>query len=114
MCFNAALVFPNFSTDGKRLVSLSGPSWVGLDTVRVWDVSLERPRMDTSKIRFTGKKAPPWLADLADAVSGLKVVTEDDDTPPVILSDVRKQVAQDAIPKEYAPVWNRFFANGGQ
>ena len=114
MCFNDAIVFPNFSRDGKTIVSLSGSSWMAMDTVRVWDVSLSRPPSDPSKLRFTGKKAPGWLADLADAVSGMKVATEDDDTVPVVLSDVKKENAGKAMAKEYEPVWNRFFADGGR
>jgi WD40 repeat protein len=114
MCFNDAIVFPNFSGDGKTIVSLSGSSWMAMDTVRVWDVSLSRPPSDPSKLHFTGKKAPPWLADLADAVSGMKVATEDDDTVPVVLSDVKKENAGKTIAKEYQPVWDRFFVSGGQ
>ena len=111
MCFNDAIVFPNFSADGKMIVSLSGSSWVAMDTVRAWDVSLSRPAAaDASKLRFTGKNPPPWLADLADAVSGMRVATEDDETPPITLSDLRQTYADGPVPKEYAPIWNRFLA----
>ena len=60
-----------------------------MDTVRAWDVSLSRPPVDASKLRFTGKNPPPWLADLADAVAGMKVATEDDETPPLTFGSAK-------------------------
>lgn len=114
MCFTDAMVYPNFSPDGKTVVTLSGSFWNAMDTIRAWDVSLGRPAIDASKLRLTGKKSPPWLVDLADAVAGLKVASEDDDTPPPILSELRKKYADSAAPKEYAPVWNRFLAEDGR
>ncbi len=114
MCLSDAMVYPNFSGDGKTVVTLSGSFWNAMDTVRAWDVSLSRPANDASTLRFTGKKAPPWLADLADAVAGMKVASEDEDSPPVILSDLKKKYTKSSVSKEYKPVWDRFFANGGQ
>ena len=111
MCFNDAIVFPNFSSDGKMMVSLSGSSWVAMDTVRAWDISLSRPAApDASKLRFTGKNPPTWLADLADAVAGMRVATEDDETPALTLADLRQTYPAAPVPKEYAPIWNRFLA----
>jgi WD40 repeat protein len=109
-----AMVYPNFSANGKTIVTLSGSFWNAMDTVRAWDVSLSRPAADISKLRFTGKKPPPWLADLADAVAGVRVPSEDDETPPVVLSELRRKYAGSSVPKEYAPVWDRFLAHGGQ
>ncbi len=113
MCFTEAMVYPNFSPDGKT-VTLSGSFWNAMDTIRAWDVSLSRPSIDVSKLRLTGKKPPPWLADLADAIAGLKVASEDDETPPPILSELRKKYADSEVSGEYAPVWNRFLAEGGR
>ena len=114
MCFTEPMVYPNFSPDGKTVVTLSGSFWNAMDTIRVWDVSLSRPPIDASKLRLTGKKPPPWLADLADAVAGLKLPSEDDETPPPIFSELRKTYADSTAPKEYAPVWNRFLAEDGR
>ena len=115
MCFTEAMVYPNFSPDGKTVVTLSGSFWSAMDTIRAWDVSLSRPPIDPAKLHLTGKKKPPpWLADLADAVSGLKVASEDDETPPPVLSELRKDYADSSVSKEYAPVWNRFLAEDGR
>jgi hypothetical protein len=85
-----------------------------MDTVRAWDVSLSRPVVDASKLRLLKKSPPPWLADLADAVAGMKVATEDDETSAPTLSELRKKYAGSSVPEEYKAVWNRFLANGGQ
>jgi len=47
-------------------------------------------------------------------VSGMKVPSEDDESPPIVLSTVRKNYADKPFAKEYAPVWDRFFGNGGR
>jgi hypothetical protein len=114
MCLPDAMVNPIFSADGKTVVTLSGSFWNALYTVRVWDVSLNPPAADTSKLRFTGKKVPPWLADLADAVAGMRVASEDDDKPPSSLSQLKKTYAGKYVSPEYKSVWDRFFPNGGQ
>ena len=114
MCLADAMVYPNFSADGKTIVTLSGAFWNAMDTVRAWDVSLSRPVVDASKLRVSKKSPPPWLADLADAVSGMKVATEDDETSAPTLSELRKKYAGSSVPEEYKAVWNRFLANAGQ
>ena len=114
MCLADPMVYPNFSADGKTIVTLSGAFWNAMDTVRAWDVSFSRPALDASKLRFTGKNPPVWLAELADAVAGLKVATEDDETPTLVLSELRKKYAGSSVPEEYKAVWNRFLADGGQ
>ena len=115
LCVPDATVFPMFSSDGKKLLTLSGPFWMGMDTLRVWDLSLP-PASDISQMHFTGQDPPAWLSDLADAVAGLRIpaaIDEDDPRPP-ILSDVRKKYAETPTPDEYKPIWNRFFGNSGQ
>ena len=115
VCLPDATVFPMFSSDGKKLLTLSGPFWMGMDTLRVWDLSLP-PAGDISQVHFTGGDPPAWLPDLADAVAGLRIpaaIDEDDPRPP-ILSDVRKKYAETPTPDEYKPIWNRFFGTSGQ
>ena len=115
VCLPDATVFPMFSSDGKKMLTLSGPFWMGMDTLRVWDLSLP-PAGDISQMHFTGEDPPAWLPDLADAVAGLRIpaaIDEDDPRPP-ILSDVRKKYAETLTPDEYKPIWNRFFGNSGQ
>jgi conflict system STAND superfamily ATPase len=114
ICVPDAFVFPTFSSDGKTMLTLSGSFWNSMDTVRAWDVSFSRPALDASKLRFTGKNPPVWLAELADAITGLRVVSEDDETPTLVLSELRKKYAGTSMPEEYKPVWDRFFANAGQ
>jgi WD40 repeat protein len=110
MCTPDSIVYPMFSPDGKTLVSLSGPFWMTLDTLRVWDVSLQRPAVDPSTLHFTGSSPPIWLADLAEAVTGLRAAADEDESPPAILSDLRKKYANTRVPAEYAPIWDRFLA----
>jgi WD40 repeat protein len=113
VCLPDATVFPMFSSDGKKLLTLSGPFWMGMDTLRIWDLSLP-PAGDVSQMHLTGEDPPPWLPDLADAVAGLRTpaaIDEEDPRPP-ILSDVRKKYAETSTPDEYKPIWNRFFGSG--
>ena len=114
MCLADPWFIRNFSADGKTIVTLSGAFWNAMDTVRAWDVSLSRPVVDASKLRVLKKSPPPWLADLADAVAGMKVATEDDETSAPTLSELRKKYAGSSVPEEYKAVWNRFLADGGQ
>jgi hypothetical protein len=116
VCLPDAIVFPMFSNDGKRLLTLSGSFWMAMDTLRVWDLSLKPTAGDVSKMRFTGEDPPPWLPELADAVAGLRTGAglEEDDPRPPILSDVRKKYAGPSIPEEYKPIWDRFLGAGGQ
>jgi hypothetical protein len=85
-----------------------------MDTVRVWDISLPPAPAAASDLRLTGKNPPPWLADLAGAVTGLRVSSDEDETPPPILSDLRKKYPGSSGSGEYAGIWNRFLARAGQ
>jgi hypothetical protein len=114
MCMLDAFIYPTFSSDGRSLVTLSGSFWQSMDTVRVWDVSFRTPVVGASALRFSGKSPPEWLDDVADAVAGLKPALEEDDSPPSVLSDLRKKYSSSAVRGEYAPVWKRFLAKGDQ
>ncbi len=111
ICLPDAFVYPTFSSDGNSLLSLSGGVWLALDSVRVWDVSLREAADSGATPRFSGKSPPPWLPDLAGAVAGLRVAAEEEESPPVILSELRKKYVGQPIPKEYLPLWNRYLAD---
>jgi WD40 repeat protein len=114
ICVPDAFVYPTFSSDGNTLISLSGPVWLALDAVRVWDVSLRKSAVEGSNLSFSGKSPPVWLPDLAEAVGGLRPAAEEEETGPAILSELRKEYAGSKVPPEYAPIWNRFLAKQGQ
>jgi hypothetical protein len=116
VCLPDTIIYPMFSSDGKRLLTLSGSFWMALDTLRVWDLSFSQRPAQVSRAHFSGKNPPPWLPDLADAVAGLRMAAglEEDDPKPRLLSDLRKQHAGSSVPEEYKPVWDRFLASGGQ
>ena len=114
MCLPDAIVYPFVSSDGRTIISLSGAFWMTMDTVRAWDVSFRKPPLDASTLNFTGKSPPAWLPDVAEAVAGLKGASDEDETPPMILSELRKKYAGKRVRTEYAPIWNRFLAAEGQ
>jgi WD40 repeat protein len=114
MCLPDAFVYPTFSSDGNSLLSLSGGVWLALDSVRLWDVSLHKPPASGATPRFTGKSPPPWLPDLTEAVAGLRVAAEEEESPPATLSEIRKKYAGQPIPNEYLPLWNRYLASEGR
>ena len=93
------MVNPIFSADGKTVVTLSGAFWNAMDTVRAWDVSLARPAARRFQTALYGKEIRrPGCADLADAVAGMKIPTEDDEeSAPTVLSDLRKKYAENPV-----------------
>jgi hypothetical protein len=78
----------------------------------VWDLALRKPAVDISNLRFTGKSAPPWLSEIADAVAGVRALADDNETPVLTLSELKKKYAGTTVPKEYTPIWDRFLATG--
>ena len=67
--FRGSMGIPQFSSDGQRLLILSGGMWNVFDSMRLIDVSpLYRPQ-EAAPENFEGKPAPPWLAEIASAVS---------------------------------------------
>ena len=67
--FRGSIGIPQFSSDGQRLLILSGGILNVFDSMRLIDVSpLYRPQ-EAAPEKFEEKPAPPWLADIASAVS---------------------------------------------
>ncbi len=67
--FRGSVGIPQFSSDGQRLLILSGGMLNVFDSMRLIDVSpLYRPR-EAAPEKFEEKPVPPWLADIASAVS---------------------------------------------
>ena len=111
ICLHELSVVPSFRSDGDALVTLSGAFWQSMDTVRVWDLALRKPSVDPSSLHFTGKSAPRWLSELADAVAGVRPLADDNETPVPTLSELKKRYAGTPVPKEYAPIWDRFLGS---
>lgn len=108
ICVAEAMVHPSFNSDGTKLLTTSGPNWTTMNTVRVWDTSFRKPVTDDGRARFDGKAAPLWLSDLAEAITGVRVTTDEDDLPPPSLAEVRKKYAGSSFPGQYQIIWNRF------
>jgi hypothetical protein len=108
ICVAEAMVYPTFNTDGTRILTLSGPFWTTMNTVRIWQTTFRKPAPDDGRARFDGKNAPLWLSDLAEAITGVRVTTDEDDLPPPTISGVRKKYAGATFPEQYQIVWDRF------
>lgn len=108
ICVTEAVVHPNFNSDGTKLLTTSGLYWTTMNTVRVWDTSFRKPVTDDGRARFDGKAAPLWLSELAEAITGVRVTTDEDDLPPPSLAEVRQKYAGSSFPEQYQIIWNRF------
>jgi WD40 repeat protein len=108
ICVAEAMVFPTFNADGTKLLTLSGPFWTTMNTVRVWETDFRKLATKDGRPRFDGKDAPLWLADLAEAITGVRVTTDEDDLPPPTIEDVRKKNAGSSFPDQYQIIWDRF------
>ena len=93
---------------GSRLLTLSGAIWLAPDTVQVWDVSMSVKGENSGIFNAEGKPAPPWLANLARAVSGIPR-TWDTDNDATLLSDVLAKADPGTIYQPYDRVWSHFF-----
>ena len=67
--FRGSIGIPQFSSDGQRLLILSGATWNAFDSIRLIDLSPLYRQRETALENFEEKPAPPWLADIASAVS---------------------------------------------
>lgn len=112
ICVAEASVYPAFSADGTKILTLSGPFWMSMNTVRIWDTSFRKPVTDADRIRFDGKSAPLWLSELAEAITGVSVTTDEEDLPPPTLSGVREKYAGRSFSPQYDIIWNRFLLRG--
>jgi WD40 repeat protein len=101
-------IVPSFRADGKALITLSGASWQGMDALRVWDLALPKARPDAADLRFTGKSAPRWLPEIADAVAGVRPLGDDNETPVPTLRELPQKYAGQKRAREYEPLWERF------
>jgi hypothetical protein len=104
--FRGSIGTAQFSPDGQRLLILSGRLWNVFDTVRlVVDVSqLYRPQKIAPR-KLRSKPAPPWLADIASAVSALDT---SDDGSLLTLETVRRRYPESKAGDSYESVWKRF------
>jgi hypothetical protein len=104
--FRGSIGIPQFSSDGQRLLILSGGVWNVFDTMRLVDVSpLYRPQVAASE-KFEEKPAPPWLTDLASAASAPDA---GGDGSLLTLEIVRERFPESKAGDPYEAVWKRFF-----
>ena len=104
--FRGSTGIPQFSLDGQRLLILSGAMWNVFDSMRLIDVSrLYRPQKPAPE-KLEEKPAPPWLADVASAVSASD---PSQDGSLTTLEDVRRKYPKSKAGDAYESVWKRFF-----
>ena len=104
--YRGSIGIPQFSSDGQRLLILSGAMFNLFDSVRLIDVSpLYRPRENAPE-KLEEKPAPPWLAEIASAVSASD---PSQDGSLTTLEDVRKKYPGSKAGDPYEAVWKRFF-----
>jgi hypothetical protein len=104
--FSGSIGNAQFSLDGQRLLILSGGIWNVFDRMRLIDLSpLYRPR-EAAPENFDKKPAPPWLADVASAVSALD---NTGDGSLLTLETVRERYPKSKAGDAYEAVWKRFF-----
>ena len=103
--FRSSVGIPLFSPDGQRLLILSGPMFNVFDSMRLIDVSpLYRPR-EAAPEKVQEKPAPPWLAEIASAVSASD---PGQDGSLTTLEDVRRKYPESKAGNPYESVWKRF------
>jgi hypothetical protein len=104
--FRGAIGIPQFSLDGQRLLILSGATWNVFDSVRLIDVSPLYRQRKAGPEKLEEKPAPPWLADIASAVSA---ADPSQDGSLTTLEDVRRKYPESKAGDPYESVWKRFF-----
>jgi Novel STAND NTPase 1 len=104
--FRGSIGIPQFSSDGQRLLILSGGLWNVFDTIRLIDVSALYRTRDGAPETVEQKPAPPWLAEIAGAVSGLDT---SGDGSLLTLETVRQRYPESKAGDAYESVWKRFF-----
>jgi hypothetical protein len=104
--FRGSIGIAEFSPDGQRLLILSGGIWNVFDSMRLIDVSPLYRTQEAAPENFDGKPAPPWLADIASAVSALDT---SGDGSLLTLETVRKRYPESKAGDAYEAVWKRFF-----
>jgi len=104
--FRGSIGIPLFSLDGQRLLILSGGLVNVLDSMRLIDVSALYRSQEPAPKTFEQQRAPPWLADIASAVSAYD---PGQDGSLTTLEDVRRKYPGSKAGDAYEAVWNRFF-----
>jgi hypothetical protein len=105
--FRGSIGFPQFSLDGQRLLILSGGTWNVYDSLRLIDVSPLYRTQQAVPEKFDEKPAPPWLADIASAVSASD---PSQDGSLLTLETVRERYPESKAGDAYESVWKRFFS----
>ena len=106
--FGGSTGVTQFSSDGRRLLILSGGIWNVFDRMRLVDVSPLYRAKEATPEKFADKPVPPWLADIASAVSASDPTQEGS---LMTLTDVQKKYPEDKSGNAYEAVWKRFFSN---
>jgi hypothetical protein len=104
--FGGSIGIVQFSSDGQRLLILSGGIWNVFDRMRLIDVRPLYRRQESASEKFEDKPAPPWLADIAAAVAPLDTTG---DGVLLTLDTVKKRYPKSKTGDAYEAVWNRFF-----
>jgi hypothetical protein len=105
--FRGSIGIPQFSPDEQRMLILSGGIWNVFDTMRLIDITpASRTQHVAAPKRFEEKPAPPWLADIASAVSALDTTG---DGSLLTLETVKKRYPKSKAGDPYEAVWKRFF-----
>jgi hypothetical protein len=104
--FGGSIGIAQFSADGKRLLILSGGIWNVFDRMRLIDVSPLYRTQEAAPEKFEEKPVPPWLAEIAAAVSALDTTGDGALLP---LETVRKRYPKSKPGDAYEAVWKRFF-----
>jgi hypothetical protein len=104
--FRGSVGIPQFSLDGQRLLILSGAMFNVFDSMRLVDVSPLYRQRQNSPEKLEEKPPPPWLADIASAVSASD---PSQDGSLMTLEDVRKKYPGSKAGDPYESVWKRFF-----
>jgi len=104
--FRSAIGIAQFSPDGQRLLILSGGMGNVFDSMRLIDVSPLYRKQEPAPENFKEKPAPPWLADIASAVSASD---PSNDGSLMTLEAVRTNNPGSKAGDPYESVWKRFF-----
>ena len=105
--FRGSTAVEQLSSDGQRMLILSGGILnATFDSLRLIDLSLLYRKQEPAPEKFEDKTAPPWLADIASAVSASD---PSDDGSLLTLEDVRKKYPGSKAGDAYETVWKRFF-----
>ena len=104
--FRGSIGITQFSSDGQRMLILSGGIFNVFDSMRLIDVSPLYRTQEAAPEKFEEKPAPPWLADIASAVSASD---PSQDGSLMTLEDVRRKYPDSKAGDPYELVWKRFF-----